>query len=479
MEFVFTLMALAIPALLGSLWSGLLIPACMRGRRALVWGNGLLAGLLLIPLIMRLLDALGAPLTFGATAFFAVTLIVIALMLHGYGGYERRNIKLSESDFAMLPVAYKLLFMLLFTLIAIRLGTLGLELLWRPLFPWDATMHWATKSRVWFDQAALVPFVENDLWLEMRGNGVFTDHHPAYPITTPLLQVWMTSALGRWDDSLMNLPWLLCLAALGTVFYGQARASGAGPIIAIVFTYLLLTMPLINTHVALAGYADIFLGACYATALMAFHNWSVRRQSWQAALAIFFGLSCTLIKNEGFFWLLTLVPALVVVLIPWRKALMLLIVALTILVGVLMLLPPDANIAGHSLNQLKFQYRPKALGSIASLFWVHDSWHLFAYLLIPAFFLGFMMPGSNRSAYLGISTALACSLLLFLILFTFTGYAGGAVRFTAVGRISLQIVPGLMFLAMLLCNEILARGHQDKSRFRNLQGNELLGQRQQ
>ena len=27
------------------------------------------------------------------------------------------------------------------------------------------------------------------------------------------------------------------------------------------FSYLLLSMPLINTHVALAGYADLFLGA--------------------------------------------------------------------------------------------------------------------------------------------------------------------------------------------------------------------------
>jgi len=207
--------------------------------------------------------------------------------------------------------------------------------------------------------------------------------------------------------------------------------------------------------VALAGYADLFLGACYCAALMAFHNWSVRRQSWQAALALFFAFSCTLIKNEGFYWLLTFGPALVVVLLSGRKAAMLLGMGLLALLGLLLLLPGDFSVAGHSLNRLSLHYRPNALPGIAKSIWVHSSWHLFGYLLLCLLPMGLIMPRAKVDTYLGIITALASAVGLFLILFLFTGYASGAVRFTAVGRISIQLVPSLLFLGALLCNEIL------------------------
>lgn len=455
MDFFFIIMALAIPALIGGLWLGLFVPPTIVGRAALVCGNGLLAGLLVIPMLMRLLDVMGAPLNFGTTASSAGGLILLAALAHLYWQRKPTGRALQKSAWYNLPQSQKILVAFIASLLAVRLTTLGLELLWRPLFPWDATMHWATKARVWFDAGSIVPFVENQEWLELSGGGVFTDHHPDYPITTPLLQVWMNSALGRWDESLMNLPWLLCLLALGFAFYGQARASGAGLVVALVFSYFLLSMPLINTHVALAGYADLFLGACYCAALMAFHNWSVHRQHWQAGMAVFFALSCTLIKNEGFYWLLTFIPATVVVIMPVRKAALMLACLLLAAICLLALLPPDLAIAGHSLNRLKLYYRPEALAGIGNLLWVHDNWHLFFYLLMLVMPAGLIRSGSRANNYLGIMTALASAVGLFLILFLFTGYAGGAVRFTAVGRIGLQLMPGLVFLALLLSSELL------------------------
>jgi hypothetical protein len=263
MDLLCVLVALALPALLGGLWLGLFVPPTTGGRTALVWGNGLLAGLLVIPMLMRLLDTLGMPLSFAATASVTGSLLLLAALAHAYHRRSPLRRPLPHTAWSSLPQGHKILIAFLSALLIIRLATLGLELLWRPLFPWDATMHWATKARVWFEAGRIVPFVENKEWLELGGEGVFTDHHPGYPITIPLLQVWMNSATGRWDESLMNLPWLLCLLGLGSAFYGQARASGASLVIALAFSYFLLSMPLINTHVALAGYADLFLGACY------------------------------------------------------------------------------------------------------------------------------------------------------------------------------------------------------------------------
>ncbi len=299
MEFLFATLALALPVLLGGLWLHQVVPVHSAGRMALVWGNGALLGLLLIPQFMRGLDALGIPLTFQATASLAGALIALALVTQLIRGRRARLIPAPARYVSAIPAAHRILFAFLLLLVVVRVTSLGLEILWRPLFPWDATMHWATKARVWFEHNSIVPFVTKDAWLELGGAGVFTDRHPDYPMTVPLLQVWMNLALGHWDESLMNLPWLLCLVALGGAFYGQLRVASVGPVIAMAFVYLLLSLPLLNIHVALAGYADLFLGAAYCGALMAFHNWVSTGQRWQAALALVFAALLSIDQERG------------------------------------------------------------------------------------------------------------------------------------------------------------------------------------
>jgi hypothetical protein len=354
-----------------------------------------------------------------------------------------------------LSAQQQVLLVLLVLLIVLRLITLGLELVWRPLFPWDATMHWATKARVWFDAQSLVPFVENGQWLEQGGAGVFTDHHPGYPVTTPLLQMWVSLSLGRWDESLINLPWLLCCLGLLAAFYGQARAAGSTVLTATVFTYMLLSMPLLGTHVALAGYADLFLGAVYCAAMMAFHSWSLTRGRGQAMVAIFFALCCPLIKNEGLFWLLTFIPGVIVVLLPVRRALTLLAAGVVVLALALLLVPQDLAVAGHSLADLNLRYRHGAPAAIATSLWIQDNWHLLGYLLVALPPLASVLRKSASVKLAAIAVTLLSAIVLFLFLFLFTKYSMGAVHFDAVGRISLHLIPAMTFFCLLLWNELV------------------------
>ncbi len=235
----------------------------------------------------------------------------------------------------------------------------------------------------------------------------------------------MSLSLGRWDESLINLPWLLCCLGLLAAFYGQARAAGSTVLTATVFTYMLLSMPLLGTHVALAGYADLFLGAVYCAAIMAFHNWSLTRGRGQAMVAIFFALCCPLIKNEGLFWLLTFIPGLILLLLPARPALTLLAAGLVVLVVALLLIPPDLAVAGHSLGNLNLGYRPGALAGIATSLWVQDNWHLLGYLLValPPLVLVLRTSASGKLAV--VAATLLSAIILFLFLFLFTRYSRG------------------------------------------------------
>jgi len=457
MEWMNLLIALALPLLLGGLLVDLVMPAAVPGRTALVWGNGMLAGLLLVPLLIRLIDSAGAALSFSTIAPIVAALIVLLALARRWTIARGPGQSLAEPANQRLSAQQQVLLVLLVLLIVLRLVTLGLELVWRPLFPWDATMHWATKARVWFDAQSLVPFVENGQWLELGGAGVFTDYHPGYPVTTPLLQTWVSLSLGRWDESLINLPWLLCCMGLLAAFYGQARAAGSTVLTATAFTYMLVSMPLLGTHVALAGYADLFLGAIYCAAIMAFHNWSISRRRGQAMLATFFALCCPLIKNEGFFWLLTFVPGLIVVLLPARRALTLLAAGVVVLALALLLVPQDLAVAGHSLADLNLRYRPGALAGIATSIWIQDNWHLLGYLLVALPPLVLVLRKSASGKLAGIAVTLLSATVLFLFLFLFTKYSMGAVRFTAVGRISLHLMPALVFFCLLLWNELVAR----------------------
>jgi hypothetical protein len=202
--------------------------------------------------------------------------------------------------------------------LAVRALTLGIEIGLRPLFPWDAWIQWATKARVWYELGYLAPFARAEAWFAANG-GVFFDASPEYPPTIPLLQVWSCIALGRWDDALMNWPWLAIAVALVLAVYGGMRRMGHAPGAAIVAAAFVATLPLLDVHVALAGYADMPLAAYYSVAVLAMLAWTHGRTRSDLTLAIAFALACTQIKQPGVVWAATVLPAIVPVLCDGRR----------------------------------------------------------------------------------------------------------------------------------------------------------------
>lgn len=459
MDLLTSVVALAVPVLLGCAWVRLLIPKATPARLAMILGHGSLVGLLAITGILRILDALDAPLRFSSASGLAAVLIALALII----GLLRPRPALSAAfmrqahSWPQLSLGGRLLVCALVTLLLWRIGVLALEVYWRPLFPWDATMHWATKARVWFEHRELVPFTDGSQWLRAAGEGVYVDRHPFYPPAIPLLQVWMNLALDRWDESLMNLPWLVAFCALGLCFFSQLRVAGLTLPVAVAATYILLSMPLINIHVALAGYADLFLGATFACALMALHNWSVKRERWQAVMALLFAAACYGVKNEGAVWPMTLIPAVAAAFMARREAAKLFFLLCLLALFGWLVVPKDWTLAGITLNQLQPTFDFEALRGVLTSVLVHDSWHLFGYLMLTLVPLGMLISGALTKDFLPLTVALASAVGLFLFLFLFTGFGWAASNYTAVGRLSIQLAPGLAFLGALLYHELLQR----------------------
>jgi hypothetical protein len=292
----------------------------------------------------------------------------------------------------------------------------------------------------------MAPFVPLGEWIAADPAKVFTDPAPSYPATVPLLQVWSALAIGRWDDALMNVPWFACGVALGFAFYGQVRAWGASAFFAMVGTHVLLSLPFVNVHVALAGYAELHLAAIYGLAAMAFFLWARDGDARQGWLALVLALALPLVKLPGIFWLMSFIPAYLMVLRP-RIATIGLGIAAALGLGLMFLLRETGlRVFNYTLSaDVNFGEVTKALGQ--NLFEM-GNWHLF-FWLVPA-----MAIVAWRRLFDGplapITTMAAFGAYFLAIVFYFSIAGEWVSDFTTVNRAVFHMVPLLAFWVVAL-----------------------------
>ena len=423
-----------------------------RGH-ALRLGYGYFIGVLLLTLWMRALAFAGvgfARLSIGAPLLIAT---VALLLIAG----RRKPISLAAvRDTATmlirppLPRWQRIGWTLLLAWLAFRFASLAVEVAWRPLYPWDAWTQWATKARVWYELARIVPFVPADAWLAGHG-GAFFDAAPAAPATIPLLQAWGSIALGRWDDSAMNWPWLLMLVALALATYGTLRDVAIRPLGALIGAYLVVSLPLVDAQVALAGNADLMLSGVYALAALAFHRWARGRDMRDGVIALLLALSCPLIKTQGVVWALTLIPGIVVVLLP-RRGLKVVGWSLgTVAVALLVLARTEPTLRGVPLH---LDYGP-AWRTLLDAYLMLGNWHLLWYGATALAIVGARR--LIRPPLAPLATVVAAALVFLVVALVFpSNVVAWSTDFAAINRITLHIAPLLTCLCVLLWAELSA-----------------------
>ncbi len=230
-----TLLAgLALPWLLGIAVVLALRPAAPEsaapGEMAWVGGAGYLAGAFLLTLWMRALSLAGIKFAVASIglplAIIAIACAIVAWRRHGTAmPHAFREAAIESFAARGVAPAMRWAWRLLLAWLAVRFVLLAVEVMSRPLYPWDAWTQWATKARVWYELGYLAPFARVNAWFAANG-AVYFDASPDYPPTMPLLQVWSCLVLGRWDDVLMNWPWWQVGVALALAVYGGLRSLG-------------------------------------------------------------------------------------------------------------------------------------------------------------------------------------------------------------------------------------------------------------
>ncbi len=427
-------------------------------------GYGYILGIVVTTLIMRCIDTMGLPLNFALVAVVLVAISILGSWLtrnapkHGWSG----GVLFTWSEQTALQ---KWVYGFLLALLVVRLSSLAGEVVWRPLHPWDAWTTWSVRARVWFEFKQLIPFVDATTWLADTTATRYTIDAWRYPATVSLVQLWTAIGYDQWDESINNLPWLLCVVALGMGFYGQARLWGSSPLQSMLFTYLLLSMPLLDVHVALAGYADLWMATVFSFSAIAFFQWLRTGDYRQGLMALALALFCPLIKSEGTVWLLTFIPALLLARTRVKTQLATIgalagLVSVWFmvggfsanlpLIGQIQVTPQLIQFPG--LGQFALGFTPNWYSFIQNFF-VLANWHLLWYLFIAVVLLTTPWWIANRILRL-CSVQVCAGFLMLFVLFFLTDASRWAEQGTSNNRLFLHMVPMLLFYVLILLNAV-------------------------
>jgi hypothetical protein len=453
MDALLVVFSLALPWLLGmAVLSALSWPH--GDHTAYPWllrkGFGYVIGAVLLTLWMRALSLAG--IAFGRASIALPPLVVTAALIFWCLRTGRVSAMMARTWRASLVIGtlprwQKMAWIALLAWMAVRFGLLAAEIAWRPLYPWDAWVQWATKARVWYELGHIVPFGNQEQWLAGTP-GIFFDASPNYPATMPLLQVWTCVMLGRWDDSAMNWPWLALLVSLTLAIYGALRTEKVAPLAALCGAYLVGSLPLLDVHTALAGYADLPQGVVYTLAALATYRWCLRRDPRDGIVALFLACACPLIKNPGLIWALTLVPAVVVTLLPRHGLRLLGIGAAVAALVVVLLARLHLSVLGY---QLRLDFAP-AWRELVRTYFLMGNWNLLWYGLIVLWVVSARR--LFRPPLLPLAVIAASGVAFLFIVFSITDAAVWMADLTTANRATLHIAPLLIAFGVLTWDQL-------------------------
>ena len=345
-------------------------------------------------------------------------------------------------------------------------GWLMLREIWlRPTFPWDAWDAWAVKSKTWFLLGHYAPFVSMRDWLAHPAQELYTGVAWAYPATLAWMQVWFASAAGGWIEPQVNLPWFALWIGLLLGHYGQWRALGLDRPRALAAMYALGSLPLLDVHVALAGYADLWLATLLGFAALAWLRWRRERDAGQLVIAVVCVVLLPAIKLEGAVWLLLCAAVAIYDILPRRSRRWTLTAAVCALLlaafvrHIALPLPvlgwveiTHSRIVVPALGEYALHFDAGALASVLNSLFVQPNWHLL-WWLAPAVALWHWRALRNDAAlrHLGAFVLIGFAFLLFL--FACTDASRWAESYTAINRLILQLVPATVTVLALLCRD--------------------------
>ncbi|HEY6941360.1 hypothetical protein [Dokdonella sp.] len=439
------------PLVLGSgLWAAATGWPRRRGALAIVLGGGWILGALSCGLLMRALCAtdLSAGLSRVGTA-------AVAIGAAGWAcAWWLRERTPPPAIASPATRGMRIAAVLILLVLAWRAWLFASDIVAHPTLPWDAWAVWQAKAKAWVSAGHASPYVPFARWILQPQLDLRTASAWSYPELLPWTMTWFAVDTG-WLEPWINLAWLGLWAGLLAAHYGQWRVLGAAPIHALAGVYLLASLPLLDAHVALGGYADLWVAALMSLGGHAWLRWRAAREHRQLSIIAAAVVLLPMVKLEGAMWSIVLGVAVVFGALPTRMR------SKRFFVGAAVAAFAIALCATLSLPWVEVARRyvhggivvdggrvAESLDAFAHALWGQWNWNLLWFAL-PAALYWKRARWSQSTATRRMVVLVAVPLLLIGGLFAFTTASRYAQSYSAVNRLLLQLTPMLVSLLVL------------------------------
>ena len=389
---------------------------------------------------------------------------------------EHRRLSGTTARTAQTPTstAMKALMVIMLVLMAIHLVFIAVEIFTQPLYPWDAWLAWVYRAKAWFMAGSIADVVSTTDWATATSANIYTIDAYRYPLFPSIVPYWAALSLGSWSETLLNLPVLFAGLAIGMAVYGQCREHGLNVATSLITCYLLYSIPLFGTHLALAGYADLWMAGFAGLGFIALMRGAISRDEvgksgFQMALGFLMVLFSIWVKNEGAVWLLAALAMLILVNFRPRVPVLMMVAVIvaaliTFALGFTYISIPLIGKLGMVDGRLAIPFIGNfslELHNIQHVYWDNfinmGSWNLLWVFVVASLFLGFKSP-NVVSGYRARRAALSFILIFMatqLFIFGLTDQGLWADTYTAINRLPLHFLPAILFAVVIIANASL------------------------
>lgn len=286
-------------------------------------------------------------------------------------------------------------------------------------------------------------------------------YRPAYPQGVPLVKTWITICLGHWEEYAVNLYTLFIFLAMGVISYFNLTRI-ISRILSLIFTYILLSIPLLTFHGGYA-YIDIAVGLYFFSGIVYLIRWireGDRQSFFLSALLFGVGLS---IKDEMLaLFVCGALPALIIHQVFSRVKIKYIIKTTAQFIGVALVFNLPWFITkivyqlqmGPRPDQRVFEFHPEAFSILASYLFNTGNYNIIWPVFLSSAILSCFLPKNPGLKYVLIS--ISGALFITLYLFIFTPFFEFLKIGTTINRALLIILPVIIFYLATFYGKIIS-----------------------
>lgn len=428
-------------------------------------GDSFFIGVFIVVVVLNIFQLmainLNIPMTFTVFSIFAMISLLIVIFLN------RKSISISSRTGFQFKISSHIFYLSFFIIIVLHLYHIIMQNTSMPLIGWDAWNGWVAKAKIWHYHGISEPLINRFVWLQ--SDSVLTNPIVHYPDGLSLLYLFESGYWG-WNETELNAIYPAMFIALIFSFFGNIKILTDSRIYPWVAVLMLVTIPMVNIHLVLAGYADIWIAAFLVLSIFNAQMFLDKPHIKSFLSVAIFSIAMVLFKLESWVWLAIFVSAFFLSVLSTNKRKLLYVIFVSVCFiwwlndGLSINLPMGELIIKPNLIQIPAlgSYSLTFLNTTTSLLealFFSKSWGLLWYLIPVVIFLTIRIKNKNTLVLPGLF--LIFTVLFLFVLFYMTYASVFANDFTSSNRIVMHIVPLFIYLLVQVVNQYRLQKNKD------------------